>query len=122
MKVADFIKETIAQEKAEGEQILAVLEALKLSLEASEARNQATEEKLLGMVAQIGDIPQLQAELASSRAELALARIEINDAMEAAKLIATINSAPVPNPEPSPEPVSIPEAPESELQTFDIVE
>lgn len=110
--LADKIKILTAQEIAEGKATIAANEQLKLSLANAEA-------KILEMAAMIGDIPQLQA-------EVALLRLELADANEAADLISTINSAPS-TPEPAAvtpvaEPETVAEVVETEPQTFEVVE
>jgi hypothetical protein len=111
--LADKITAMTEQEKLEGKAIVAACESLKLALATSEA-------KILEMATMIGDIPQLQA-------EVALLRLELADANEAADLIATINSAPptpqtTPEVEPTVESETAPEVVETEPQTFEVVE
>lgn len=107
--LADKIKILTAQEIAEGKAMMAAYEQLKLSLANAEA-------KILEMSAMIGDIPQLQSEVASLRLELA-------DANEAADLISTINSPePAAVVTPPTEPETVAEVVEPEPQTFEVVE
>lgn len=114
--LADKIKILTTQEIAEGKATMAAYEQLKVSFANLEA-------KFSEIAAMIGDIPQLQA-------EVALLRLELSDANEAADLIATINSAPAPavatevapTTEPITESETAPEVVETEPQTFEIVE
>jgi CTP:molybdopterin cytidylyltransferase MocA len=81
MTLAEKIAALTEQEKKEGAAIVAACESLKEALAASEA-------KIAEIVAQVGDIPQLQAEIARLSEQLRLADI-------AANTIAEINAAPV---------------------------
>lgn len=86
MTLAEKILALTEQEKKEGLAIVAACESLKEALAKSEA-------KIAEIVTQIGDIPQLQAEIANLRAEL-------RDANIAADAIAEINAAlPAPSPD-----------------------
>jgi SMC interacting uncharacterized protein involved in chromosome segregation len=80
MTLAEKIEALTEQEKKEGAAIVAACDALKEALAASEA-------KIAEIVAQVGDIPQLQAEIAKLREQLRLADI-------AADAIAEINATP----------------------------
>jgi hypothetical protein len=84
MTLAEKIAALTEQEKKEGAAIVAACDALKEALAASEA-------KIAEIVAQVGDIPQLQAEIANLREQLRLADI-------AADTISEINAAPIAEP------------------------
>jgi CTP:molybdopterin cytidylyltransferase MocA len=84
MTLAEKILTLTEQEKREGMAIVTACESLKEALAKAEA-------KIAEMVAMIGDIPQLQAEVANLRAEL-------RDANIAADTIADINAAPIVEP------------------------
>jgi CTP:molybdopterin cytidylyltransferase MocA len=88
MTLAEKIQALTEEEKREGLAIVAACESLKEALAASEA-------KIAEMVALIGDIPQVQAEVVKLREELRLANIAADAISEINNSITLPTSEPI---------------------------
>lgn len=86
-KLADIIRALTAQEKAEGQEILKALEALKSALASSDTKFSALSEQIATLSEEVAGVPGLKAQIEALQAEL-------SDATEAAQLISEINAAP----------------------------
>jgi seryl-tRNA synthetase len=111
MSLAEKIKTLTEQEIKEGKAVVAACENLKESLASTTAKFAAAEARIAELVSQIGDIPQVQAELTALRVELADAKKTIAEADLAADMIADINQ-----PATEESPVVVPEDPTAPLE------
>jgi seryl-tRNA synthetase len=111
MSLAEKIKTLTEQEIKEGKAVVAACESLKESLASTTAKFAAAEARIAELVSQIGDIPQVQAELTALRVELADAKKTIAEADLAADMIADINQ-----PATEESPIVVPEDPTAPLE------